>query len=238
MSAAQIIGVVALLIAVVQIAAMGFIGYPIARRRPGGMAAFRRSGFTWWLGILVAVSVVALIVNPDTRSVWYPSSHGDSVTRFLVGAGVGLVIMVLIELGGERVMFGERDSESRIAANAKYEGALPIWARGGTTQLGLLALVALLEEFIFRNVALGSLWYEWELPKAVAAGLVTVAFGFAHWYYGFRQIALKLVVGSVLTWAALTGGWLAAAVAHMAGNICLTLISQHRASRPPQDSGP
>lgn len=228
MSGAEIVGIVAVGAAVLQVALMGFIGYPIARRRPGGMAAFRRSGFTWWLGVLILVTVLGLIALPDTHSWWYPSQHGASFGRLLAGAAVAFLACLAVELAAERIFFGARDSESRVAANAKYEGALPVWARTGAAQYVLLALVAVLEEFVFRGIALGSLWYEWDLAKGVAAGIVAVAFGFSHWYYGFRQITIKLMVGSVLVWAALTGGWVAAALAHVLLNCTLTAISARR----------
>nr|WP_250544238.1 CPBP family intramembrane glutamic endopeptidase [Canibacter zhuwentaonis] len=89
-------------------------------------------------------------------------------------------------------------------------------------------LVALCEEFVFRALVLGSLLHEWELPKAVAAGLVAIAFGLSHWYYGVRQVALKLIIGSALVWAALFGGWVSAVLAHVALNVALTAISAWR----------
>nr|WP_250544776.1 CPBP family intramembrane glutamic endopeptidase [Canibacter zhuwentaonis] len=126
-------------------------------------------------------------------------------------------------------MLGAYDSKKRIAANAKYEDALPVWARsGGGGQYVLLALLALCEEFVFRAVALGSLLYEWELSKEIAAALVAIAFGFSHWYYGVRQVALKLIIGLVLVWAALLGGWVSAVLAHVALNIALVAISTWR----------
>lgn len=228
---AQIVGLIAAGAALVQIALMGFVGYPLARRRPGGMAAFRRSGFMWWLIVLLLVSALGLATVPNVYSWFYPSQHGPVLGRLALGAGAAFVVCLLVELAAERIFFGARDSEQRMAANAKYEGALPLWARSGGAQYALLALVAVLEEFVFRSVALGALLYEWDLPKGIAAGIVAIVFGFSHWYYGFRQITIKLIVGSILVWGALTGGWVASAIAHVALNVSLTAISVRRARK-------
>lgn len=228
MTFSQFVGIAASCAMLVQIILMGFIGYPIARRRPGGMAAFRSSGFLWWVFVLVLVSFVGTLCIPGSVSWNYPSQHGPSIVRLVVGSLVGFGVCLFVELVAERIVFGRLDSVSRKEANAKYEGALPAWAREGLSQYCLLIIVALLEEFVFRSVALGSFLYEWSLPKAAAAGIVAVAFGFSHWYYGFRQVAIKLIVGSVLVWAALTGGWGAAALAHMLLNVSLTVISARR----------
>lgn len=224
----QILGIVAVAAPLVQILLMGVIGYPIAKRRPGGMAAFSRSGFTWWIGVLALISVVALVLMPDTLSWTYPSEHAFSVGRWGFAIGVTLVFCLLVELVGERILIGPLHSERRQRASEKYEGALPTWARSGGAQYGVLSVIAVLEEFVFRAVALGGLWLAWELPKFLAAGLVAFAFGMAHWYYGFRQVTIKLIVGSAMVWCALSAGWAAAAIAHVLLNIVLTVITNRR----------
>lgn len=222
------IGIIALAAPVIQIAAMGFIGYPVARRRPGGMEKFKSSGFIWWIGTLAVIAVVGSIAQGESRAFHFPSLHEPSIVRILGGAASAFVVSVLIELVAERLFFGRRDDLARRKAAEKYEGALPVWARQGVNQIALLALVAVLEEYIFRSLALGSMWHIWDLPKSVAAGLVAVVFGISHWYYGFRQIAIKLIVGSALVWAALFGGWIAAALAHLALNVTLSIIASRR----------
>lgn len=232
MTASEFVTLLALCAPLVQIGVMGFIGYPIAKRRPGGMAAFQRSGFTWWVSVLVAISLMAVVVEPEVIELAYPSVYTLSLGRVLFAASVGLALCLLIELGGERVLLGAADADQRSRAAANYEGALPTWARTGTSQLVLLIVVAVLEEFVFRAVALGGLWLTWDLSKLLSAGLVVVAFGLAHWYYGVRQVAIKLLLGSVLVWCAFTGGWLAAALAHAMLNVGLTSISNHRSKAP------
>lgn len=231
MTFSQLVGLAASAAMVIQIILMGVIGYPIARRRPGGMAAFRSSGFLWWVFVLTLLGFAGIFYIPDSVSWIYPSQHGSSIVRLIVGAFVGFCLCLFVELAAERIMFGRFDSVRRAEANAKYEGALPTWAREGASQYVLLILVAVLEDFVFRSVALGSLLYEWNLPKAVAAGIVAVVFGVSHWYYGFRQVAIKTIVGSILVWAALTGGWVAAALAHIFLNVSLTIISSQRKNR-------
>lgn len=226
----HIVGLVALLSAVVQIIAMGVIGYPLARRRPGGMDRFRSSGFLWWIGTLSVITLVGAVGLTGSMAIHFPSQHESSLLRVVSAGLVAFVVILLVELLGERILFGPRDAKARRRATEKYEGALPSWARQGKNQLMILALVALLEEFVFRALALGSLWHVWDFQKSVSAGLVAVAFGFSHWYYGFRQIVLKLVVGSVLVSAALSGGWLAAAAAHVALNVVLVVISWRRSA--------
>lgn len=139
------------------------------------------------------------------------------------------MLCLLVEVAAERLSPSRRDQSAREAADAQYEGALPSWARDGAWQYMVLGLVALLEEFVFRSLALGGLLDAWSLPKAVAAGVVAAAFGLSHWYYGASQVALKTIVGSILVWSALTGGWLSTAVAHVALNVALTAMSTSRA---------
>ena len=228
MNVSQTIGVIACCATLAQIALMGFIGYPIARKTPGGMQVFHRSGLIWWVITLLLITLLGLVFLPSSRELFYPSQHDPSIIRIIFGASIAFILCLLIELVGERILLGAHDSERRISANAKYESALPIWGRTGISQYILLVVVAALEEFVFRSVALGSFLYEWNLPKEIAAGIVAITFGFSHWYYGFRQITIKLIVGSFLVWASLTGGWLAAAIAHILLNIALTAIANHR----------
>ena len=56
---------------------------------------------------------------------------------------------------------------------------------------------------------------------AAVAGISAVAFAAAHWYYGWAQMALKLLSGSVLVSVALSAGWMAAAAVHLLLNLLL-----------------
>lgn len=224
----QVIGLVALLAAVGQIILMGVIGYPLARRRPDGMARFRESGFLWWLGTLCFITIAGAVCYPESMLWNSPSMHEPTILRTVGGAAAAFAFCLMVELVSERLLFGPIGSPARVHEDEKYEGALPPAARNGGRQLALLGLVALLEEFVFRSLALGSLWHIWGLPKGFAAGLVVIAFAASHWYHGFRRITIKLVVGSALVWAALTGGWLAAVLAHVALNSVLVLVSSRR----------
>lgn len=229
MTFAQFVAVLAPCSMLLQILLMGVIGYPIARRRPGGMEAFRRSGFLWWMVTLIGVSILGFLAIEGAKVWYFPSRHGASIGRLLVASIVGVLLCLLVELSAERLSLIGGDLHAREAANARYEGALPTWGRDGAGQYVILGLVALLEEFVFRSLALGGLLDAWDLPKVVAAGLVAAAFGLSHWYYGGTQVLLKTVIGSVLVWAALTGGWLSAALAHVVLNLVLTAISDSRA---------
>ena len=233
MTFAGYIGIAAAAAAVIQIVLMGFIGYPIARRRPGGMAAFHRSGFTWWMIVLVLLSALGLLLLPATNAWTYPTLNKVSVEVFFLISAAAFIVCLSVELVSERIRFGAGDRERHLAEIARYEGSLPEWARSGGAQYALLITLAVLEEFVFRAVALGSLLYEWDLPKWISAGIVVVAFGLSHWYFGLRQIVIKLVLGSALVWAALSGGWIAAALSHVALNITLVAISNRRSRKIP-----
>lgn len=226
----EALAVLALLAPVLQALLMGMIGYPLARRRPGGMAAFRRSGFTWWLVALSLIGLAAVVVAPDLLDVMAPSTNEATPARLLVVFTVGAAIAVGVELVTERLALGPKDAELRRQERERYEGALPLWCERGSRELGVLSAVALLEELVYRAVALGALLTAWELSKPVAAAVVCVAFGGAHWYYGPRQVLIKMITASVFVWMALSAGWVIAALGHVGMNIVLTLISRSRSA--------
>ena len=103
-------------------------------------------------------------------------------------------------------------------------------ARTATGEGALVGFVALLEEAVYRGLALGSVLAITD-SKPLAAGIVAIGFGFAHWYFGARQVLLKMLIGSVLCAVALSAGWAAAAATHILFNFVLVAWA-HRAQRP------
>lgn len=216
------ITLIALLAPLVQVALMGFIGYPMARRRPGGMAAFHRSGFTWWLVTLVLVLVLGALYAPATLLPAASSAHTITVVRVAVTVLAGLALLLAIE--GAAQLVGQRRLQSQ--DTDRYSEALPMWGRGPASEPILLALLAVGEEAVYRGLALGGLLGVWGTSKPVAAAIVAAAFGLAHWYYGAKQIALKSLVGAVLCSVAMSSGWVVAAIVHALLNGILVALNR------------
>jgi hypothetical protein len=220
----EVVTIVALLTPLVQVALMGVIGYPLASRRPDGMARFRRSGFTWWLISLAVVGLVAALTVDDVP--WGSlAGHDTPVLRWVVAAAVGFVLLLAIESAYE-VATRRSTSDVISAERERYESSLPAWAGTTGAEIGVLSLVAVLEEWLYRGVGLAGLVGWADLSKPVAAGIVSIAFGAAHWYFGPRQIWLKSIDGAVLCWVAFTAGWPAAAAAHVLMNVALVLLAR------------
>lgn len=220
------IGIVALAAPILQAGMMGFIGYPRARRRPGGMEAFGRSGFTWWLLTLVLIIVLAAATRPAALDPSVPSQHDLTAARIVVVIIGAVAAMLAIESLAE--LWGKRSPLAR-EARLRYESALPRWAGNPRTEAAVVSLAGGLEEIVYRAIALGALLTAWELDKPIAAGAVAVAFGLAHWYFGPRVVLVKMIVGSVLCAAAFAGGWVAAALSHILLNLTLTIIARRAA---------
>ena len=224
----EVLTIVALLTPVIQVVLMGVIGYPLATRRPDGMARFRRSGFTWWLATLAIVALLAAVSLDEVP--WTSlAGHDTTALRWVVAVAIGFGLLVAIETAYEaatRHATGKGISGER----ERYESALPSWAGSRRAETGVLSVVAALEEFLYRGVALAGLIGWADLSKPLAAGIVSVAFGAAHWYYGPRQMWLKAVDGGVLCFVAFTAGWPAAAAAHVLMNVALVLLSRRARS--------
>jgi membrane protease YdiL (CAAX protease family) len=220
----EVITVVALLTPLVCVALMGVIGYPLASRRPDGMARFHRSGFTWWLISLVVVACIAALTIDDVP--WGSlAGHETTVLRWVVAVAIGFVLLLAIESAYEVVTRRSTDPAVN-AERERYESSLPAWASSPRGEIGVLSLVAVLEEGLYRGVGLAGLIGWANLSKPVAAGIVSVAFGAAHWYFGPRQMWLKAVDGGVLCFVAFTAGWPAAAAAHVLMNVALALLAR------------
>lgn len=220
--------IIALAAAAVQILLMGVIGYPLARRRPGGMRAFQRSGFTWWIITLTAIVTTVAVFGAASFAPMAPSDHDPELSRLLLFPVVGTSALIVFELVFEWLTTRYGTSPQAKIAKERYDSALPRWAYGTWRTCLLLVVIAVLEECVFRAIALGGLIHGFGLSKLFAAGVCVVAFGLCHWYYGWRQIALKTVDGAILVWVALGAGWVAAAVAHAVWNVVLTLVSSRR----------
>ncbi|WP_058235035.1 CPBP family intramembrane glutamic endopeptidase [Devriesea agamarum] len=224
----SIVSLCAILVAVVQVLLMGVIGYPLARRQPDGMEKFHRSGFVWWVIALALVTVVGLWAHPQWFTLMAPSSHSWSLLRFMVPSVIALAILVAVELISEKIIRRTATDEQLRKYEDAYEGQLPAWiATRRSRLLIVLALVALLEEIVFRAIGLGGLLGIWDLPKPLAAGICAVAFGLSHWYGGWRHVTIKIFTGAVLVWVTLSAGWVSAALVHVALNIILTLVSRN-----------
>ncbi len=224
----EVMTVTALAVSVVQLLLMGMIGYPLARRRPGGMEAFQRSGFTWWLFTLVLVFGAAVLLTPERLAPRAPSDHDPGTVPSLLILVSGAVAMIVIELILDWLTFRGKPSAMALAERERYDNALPGWAAKPFRECMLVAVIALLEEAVFRAVGLGGLIHGFGLDKFTATGICVVAFGACHWYYGWRQITLKMVDGLILSWMALSAGWPVAAAAHVLLNVVLTVITECR----------
>lgn len=110
----KVVAVIAILVAGVQTLLMGMIGYPLARRSPEGMERFHQSGFTWWVISLVLVSALGAYSSVSIFAPFAPASHQPSLLHVAVVTLVAVVVIVLVELGGEAVIH-----RSSSAANAK-----------------------------------------------------------------------------------------------------------------------
>jgi hypothetical protein len=226
----EVITVVALLTPLVCVALMGVVGYPLATRRPDGMARFHRSGFTWWLISLVVVASIAALTVDDVP--WTSLAGRDTtVLRWVVSVAIGFVLLLAIESAYE-VATRRSTSEVVSAERERYDSSLPAWASSPRTEIGVLSLVAVLEEALYRGVGLAGLVGWANLSKPVAAGIVSVAFGAAHWYFGPRQIWLKSIDGAVLCFVAFAAGWPAAAAAHVLMNVALVVLARRAQSSP------
>ncbi len=223
MSSAVVLGLVALGTPLVQTALMGFIGYPLATRSAAAMERFHRSGFAWWVVALVAVTGAGLVLDGDRLARAAPRAVDPSVLLAAAAALVALLLCLVVEVGGARLVGGSSGAR-------RYDEAVPTWAAQPGRQVLLLGVVALLEEAVYRGIALTWLVRDTGLPTAAGVGVVAVAFGVAHWYYGPRHVALKTVTGAVLGVAAVVGGWMVAAVVHVLLNVALVLLSASRRS--------
>lgn len=224
---ANIVAFAALGSPILQSLLMGVIGYPLARRTPGGMDAFRRSGFTWWLITLLVVIVAALIRAPEYLEWTAPSVHHLTVTRVGVTMVAAIAALGAIELGAAWIDRRFPSAKAQ-AGHERYNSALPKWAGTMGSETALLSLTAFLEEAVYRGVALSGLVLSLGLEKAAGAGIVAVAFGVAHWYYGTRQVLLKMAMGSVFCAVALSSGWVVAACVHVLFNVGLVVIESSR----------
>lgn len=228
----EVITVVALLTPLVCVALMGVVGYPLATRRPDGMARFHRSGFTWWLISLVVVGSIAALTVDDVS--WTSlAGHDTTLLRWVVAVAIGFVLLLAIESAYEAAT--RRSASPAVSAEReRYESALPAWAGTPGAEIGVLSLVAVLEEWLYRGVGLAGLVGWANLSKPVAACIVSVAFGAAHWYFGPRQMWLKAIDGGVLCFVAFSAGWPAAAAAHVLMNVALAVLARRAQSNTVQ----
>lgn len=209
--------------------AMGLIAYPLYRRRPGGMAAFQRSGLWWWFGTLAVLVALGASAYPELFRWSAPSQSADvSIAGFLLWAAVGVVGALVVEIADDRIF--KRDDR---AVNQAFLDVLPKAARSpGGLRVAVVGMAAL-EEAAFRALLLGFVIGPIGVEPWVAAALCAIVFGVSHWYYGPRQIVLKTFGGAMFCIAALGAGWVAALVAHVVFNLVITELSTRHAVTDP-----
>jgi membrane protease YdiL (CAAX protease family) len=221
------LGVLALGALVLHTLLMGMIGYPLAMRGRGGLERFHRSGFTWWLIALSIVVVLVVSSHPGELDPGNPAS-GLAADRVMLAAVLALVACLCLESFAALLQHARQGTAQDRGAQ-RYESALPEWARTPGIETALLGVTAVLEEAVYRGAGLTWLTDGAGASVAVAVCVSSVAFGAAHWYYGPRQIIVKSLLGVILGIAALSAGWIAAAIAHLALNTVLVLASRsHR----------
>lgn len=223
------VAVLALAAPVVQSLLMGVVGYPLAKRLPGGMEAFRRSGFTWWLIALAVIAAVGLVLAPDLLSATEPSPHDVGALRVVVTAGAVVVAVLALELAADALFRGQHLGNSQ--GYRRYVTALPAWASGRMSESALVAVLGVLEEAVYRGLALGGLLVAFDLVEPLAAGIVAAAFGLGHWWFGPWQIVLKSLVGAAYVAAALSSGWVVAAACHVVVNLIVVAVNHRRGLR-------
>jgi membrane protease YdiL (CAAX protease family) len=164
----------------------------------GLFAAFLLFG-AWFTGVPAS----AFGVTGDPLSTGLPALG--------VGVGVGLVLYALNELGamaGER--FGVVASEDLRAMLAPDD--LRGWA---ILLLGVLPLVAVFEELLFRGALVGVMWAGFGVSPWLLAALSSVAFALGHGAQGPGGILVTGLLGFVLAVTfVLTGSLLVVVVAH------------------------
>lgn len=229
------LGVLALAVPALHALLMGMIGYPLAVRGRGGLEKFHRSGFTWWLIALAVVLVLVLTAHPGQLDPGNPDSSLSnlSASSVILTAALALAACFCLESGGALLQRARRRT-GRDRGAQRYDSALPDWARTPGVETTLLAATAVLEEAVYRGVALTWLTAGAGASAGLAVGVSSVAFGAAHWYYGPRQIVLKSLLGVILGIAALTAGWVAAAIAHVALNVLLVALGSRVARANPE----
>jgi hypothetical protein len=207
---------------------MGVIGYPMYRRRPGGMAAFERTGIYWWFGTLAVLTALGTMSYPDLFDPQSPAVV-DSVTPL---AAVGWCAAAVIAALAVEWLDDRLGPESSTATTESFLAVLPPVARSSVGLHTAVAIMAALEELAFRALMLGFLIVVVGTPDALAAVLCAGVFGISHWWYGPRQVGLKTLTGAAFTVTALAGGWVVALVAHVAFNLVVTALStRHAVSR-------
>ena len=138
-------GILALLAPLLHAGLMGLIGYPLALRRRGGMAAFHRSGFTWWLITMAIILLFGIGADPGLLLPSAPSTGGQPLWALLTLALLGFVVCLALELAATMVATG-RELARRSTGRQRYDAALPAWAEALRVESALLALTAILEE--------------------------------------------------------------------------------------------
>lgn len=211
---------------ILQVALMGFIGYPMSRGSASRMARFHKSGFQWWLIALGLVVIVGLVVQPQLLTLTEPSKYDVTALRAIIGFALGLSVLVGIELLAERLRLAWGPGPDGAKHRERYESGIPKWARTPPREALVLTTTAVIEEAVYRGIVLVGAITVWGLSEPLAAALSAGAFGAAHWYFGGRQIILKSLIGAVLVTIAFSSGWIVAAAAHVGLNLVLLVMER------------
>ncbi|WP_439025524.1 lysostaphin resistance A-like protein [Haloarchaeobius sp. DT45] len=162
-------------------------------------------------GLFLAVLVGAAVLAQVPRSaLGVAGSHFD-VTALAVGIGLGVVLFAANQVGSSvSARFGIETGDELRALLA------PKTARGWTVLLGgVLPLVAVFEEFMFRAVLVGALSVGFGISPWLLAVASSLVFAAGHGVQGPAGVVITGTLGFVLAAAfILTGSLLAVVVAH------------------------
>jgi membrane protease YdiL (CAAX protease family) len=206
---------------------LSFVGFGLCyavwsrRHRRDGLASFERLGFVLYLGIL-ALPLLAIVLDEGVRHHLLEalSASGDLLTLtgwLAVGALAGLLLAVADNAFGQAL--AARSARAPVLRHGAVNGRAEQMAERipAGRALGLLVVVfAVVEESLWRGFLLAALQAEGGTSEAGALVVSALSFGLAHYYFGIRNVAAKLLLG--LAWGGLVlagGGLWAAVVSHL-----------------------
>lgn len=177
-------------------------------RKPSAAALFVNVAVTHGPLLVLVVGAAALARIPL-------GALGVGRTPLLVALGAGVVAGVLLALGNE-LFAVVADAVGTPYSDALRDLLAPESPGGWVVLLaGVLPLVALAEELLFRGVLVGAIAAGFGTPAWALVAFSSVLFGLAHGAQGAGGVAVTTVLGALLAVAfLLTGSLLAVVVAH------------------------
>lgn len=145
---------------------------------------------------------------------WY----GYDPLSFLRISGAGQLEAVL-RFGLMAGVFSVLLTELLVRWNVMRMYSIPLHEGGHTDALTMVVTGPLLEETFYRLLGITAI-YELTGSLALAVLISSVGFGFAHmWDYGPWKILPTIVNGLIFSYVYLTGGFVAAVIAHAVHNL-------------------